>query len=236
MNMRLVWKSLLAVGMSSVLLGAGAAWTAPTQAAAAAHHKPKKKHDHHKHKHGGSGTATHLAKLGSEVAKEKGATFQVVYKTTYGGHSETITFAQQPPKLLVKTTAGSLIDTGTQSLYCSPGSCISVGSTNPFAPLLNLFDATTAEGFFHRAASEAAAKLAGYSVKFSSATFGGLASQCAEVSASGVTGKYCVSNNGLLTYAGSTGGTVELTSYSASVPSGAFTPPSGATIITAPTG
>lgn len=236
MNRRLVGKSFLAVGLASTLLGVGVAWTIPIQAGAAVHKKHPKKHHHHKH-HGGSATAKHLKSLGSEVAKEKGATFQVVYKTTYAGHSQSVTFAQEPPKLLIKTTSGSLIETGTETLFCSPGSCIGVGGTSdPLAPLQNLFSPTTAVGFFHQAAAEAAAKLAGYSVKFSSTTFGGLASECASVAVSGVSEKYCVSRNGLLTYAGSSAGSVELTSYSGSVPGGEFTPPSGVTIITSPTG
>jgi hypothetical protein len=232
MRMRHARRPLVAVGLISVLMMCvGVATTVPTQANAAVHKKHPKKHHHKK---GASGAAKKLKKLEADVAKEKGATFQVVYKTTYSGHSQTITFAQAPPKLLIKATSGSLIDTGTETLFCAPGTCVSAGATDPLLSLEDLFSPTTAESFFSEAEAAAAAKRAGYTMKFSTATFAGLRAECAAVNGNGVSGKYCVADNGLLAYAGASSGSVQLESYSGTVPGGAFTPPSGVTIVTEP--
>lgn len=232
MNVRLVRRSLLAAALTSALLCVGIATT--TQAGAAVQKKHPKHAHHHHHKNAALSAVKKLKKLDKEVAKEKGATFDVVYKITGSGHSETITFAQAPPKVLVKATSGSLIDTGSETLFCSPGTCVSAGTSDPFTSLEDLFSPTTAETFLTQAEAEAAAKLAGYSMKFSTASFAGLTAQCATVSGNGASGKYCIADNGLLAYAGSSSGSVELVSYSATVPSGSFTPPSGVTIITEP--
>jgi len=240
MTVRLVCKPILAAGFAA-LLGLGALASAPLQAGAAVHRAGKvarvdivgKKHPKH---HGSSAkTQKKLKLLKQHVARESHATFEVAYSINAGGKTESITFAQAPPKVLVKTTAGSLIDTGTETLFCSATYCVGEGSTNPVSSLENLFSPTTAENFFQQAAAEAGAAQAGYSIKFSSASYGGQKSECASVKGHGYSEKYCVSNIGLLTFASSPGGTIQLTSYTGTVPATDFSPPSGATIVTVPT-
>jgi hypothetical protein len=246
MRVRLVGRLVLALALSSAVASAGVTIVTTAQASAVAHKSAvaQKKHPkkHKKKKHHKSSAASESKKLkalASGVSGEKHATFEVVYTTTSAGHSESVTFAQSPPKYLIKTaTGGSVIYTGKETLYCSSSSsCISMstGATNPMAPLEELFSPTTAKSFFSEAESEVAAKLAGYSVSFSSKSYAGLSSTCATVSGNGQSGTYCVAKNGLLTYAGSATGHIQLTSYTGNVPSAAFTPPGGATIITEPT-
>lgn len=177
-----------------------------------------------------------LKKLSKNLANEKGATFEATYTINSQGQTESVTFAQAPPKLLFKTGSGSVISTGTTTLFCeSASSCVSMGTTDPLASLMDLFSPTRARTFFNQAAVQIGAAKAGYSVSFSSGTYGGLASECAKVSGHGHSGKYCVGDNGLFTYASaSTGGSIALTSYTPSVPGTAFTPPSGSTIVTVP--
>lgn len=236
--MRLGRLCLVAV-ISSALVGAGVTVTATAQAAAVVQKKHPPKHKKKKKKKTSTASASNKLKaLASGVAAEKNATFEVVYTTKSAGHTESVTFAQSPPKYLVKVgTSGSVIYTGSETLYCSANTCVSSGaSTNPLKPLENLFSPTTAKAFFDEAEIEIGTKAAGYSVSFSTETFGGLTSQCATVTGHSQTGKYCVAKNGLLTYAGSAAGSISLTSYESNVPSTAFEPPSGATIITEPTG
>jgi hypothetical protein len=240
MTHRRVCRLFLVAGLTCALLGAGAAGTLATQAGAAkvVHMKkgpPKKKKKHHGKKLSG---AKKLKELASDVAVEKGATFEVSYSVNSDGHTQSITFAQAPPKYLLKTESGSVIYTGSETLYCvSSSSCVSTTTTGPFASLMDLFSATRASAFFDQAEVEIGTKEAGYSVSFSTGTYGGLASQCATVTGHGHSGKFCVSKNGLFTYgASSTGGSITLTSYTSTVPGTAFTPPSGATISTIPSG
>jgi hypothetical protein len=226
----------LVAALSSALVGAGVTVTTATQAAAAAQKKHPPKHKKKK-KASAASASKKLKALASGLAAEKSATFEVVYTTKTSGHAESVTFAQSPPKYLVKVgTSGSLIYTGSETLYCTTAStCVSTGATtNPLKPLESLFSPTTAKAFFQEAEAEVGTKVAGYSVSFSTESVAGLSSQCATVSGHGQTGKYCVAKNGLLTYAGSAEGSITLTSYKSSVPSTAFTPPSGATIITEP--
>jgi hypothetical protein len=239
MRKRLVGKLCLAVALSSALVGAGVTAMTATKAEAAIQkkHPPKHKKKKKKKKASAASASKKLKALASGVASEKGATFEVVYTTTSSGQTESVTFAQSPPKYLIKVgTGGSVIYTGSETLYCETTTeCISTGTANPIAPIEHLFSPTTAKAFFDEAEVEVATKEAGYSVSFSSGSYGGLSSECATVSGHGNTGKYCVARNGVLTYAGSASGSITLTSYTSNVPSTAFSPPSGATIITEPT-
>ncbi len=219
--------------LSSTLSAVTATVTTVTQAGAAVHKKHPAKH---KKKGSSSSASKQLKALASGVAAEKTATFEVTYTTSTAGHTESVTFAQSPPKYAVKVgPASSFIYTGNETLYCSGTTCFKEsGKTNPLVSLEDLFSPTTAKAFFDETELEIGTKVAGYSVSFSSETFGGLSSECATVSGHGQTEKDCVAKNGLLTYAGSSAGSVTLTSYTSSVPATLFEPPSGATVITEP--
>jgi hypothetical protein len=238
MGKRLVCKAFLAggVGLAVLCAGAGAVGTAATQAGAASAQvgkkSPPKKHPSKK----SASEAKKLKELGTNLKAEKGATFEASYAVKAAGRTQSVTFAQAPPKFLFKTQGGEVIYTGSETLFCaSSSSCVGTGTTDPLASLLNLFSPTTARTFFDQAEVEIGARKAGYSVSFSSGTYGGLASECAKVSGHGHSGRYCVAKNGLFTYgASSTGNSITLTSYTANVPHTAFTPPNGASISTIP--
>lgn len=80
-------------------------------------------------------------------------------------------------------------------------------------------------------------RLLGIMVSSSSATYAGQPSTCVTVSVRGKGGKYCVTRQGILSYSGSSPTSYfELTRFSSSPPSSLFTPPSGATTVTLPSG
>ena len=82
------------------------------------------------------------------------------------------------------------------------------------------------------------AALAGLSVTFSDQTFAGQASKCVNWAYQGQSAKYCVTNSGILAFAGgartSGAGSFELSEYSTNVPDGDFNLPAGATVETIP--
>jgi hypothetical protein len=220
-----------ALGLAAaVLLGTSALAAGP---AGASHKKAKPKP---KPKVTTTLTAKELKTLATKVKSGKGASYQAVYTASLSGKTETITFAQTPPKFLFKTTSGSVIDTGTETVFCSASTCFSTGTSDPLASLLDLFSATAAYSRLTAAEAAVAAKAHGYTITFSSGTFGGVASKCATVSGPTGKGKYCVSGSGFLTYVGAAGATVQLTSFTKGAPSSDFTLPSGATVQTLPPG
>ena len=70
----------------------------------------------------------------------------------------------------------------------------------------------------------------------SSATFAGQSATCVSVTAQGKAGKYCVTKQGILAYAGTSSGYFELTKFVASPPASLFQLPAGATTVTIPGG
>jgi hypothetical protein len=181
-----------------------------------------------------------LKSLSSSLAKVQKRTFKAVYTLTSSTGNETVTVEQRPPKSLYSFgNSGSMIDTGTTTYFCSTSTgqatCIpESGGSNPLAPLLGLFSPSTARSALQTAQAEVAAKMHGYTVSFSSGTFAGQASKCASVSGPSGSGKYCVTNSGILASLTSTSGGFRLTSYSSSVPSSDFSLPQGATIVSIP--
>lgn len=227
------WKISLAVMLAGSLLGAGSASLVSSSAGAAIH----KKHPKHHSKKKPSAAAT-LKEYASQIEAAKHATYQAVFTAAFAGQTETITVAQAPPKALFETSSGSVIQTGTETLFCQPTSntCVkeSVGATNPLASMFTLFSPTAVHTAFAQAEARIAARAAGYSVKFSSATYGGLASKCVTLGVHGVSAQYCVSKAGLLTRASTKAGSFTLKSFTTNVPSSDFTAPAGATIVTIP--
>jgi hypothetical protein len=174
----------------------------------------------------------------------KGKTYRVVYEMQQsGGSTQTVTFEQSPPKSAILTSNGSVIDNGSQTLFCSDtsgsASCITMAGTSPLAAVTALFDPqqvlTTLQSFD----SQVAEHLAGVTVTKSSRTIAGQPSSCVTVSASGGQGgTWCVTNQGVLAYSTVTpGGTaLTLTSFSPTVQQSDFSPPAGATVETLPGG
>jgi len=203
---------------------------------------------------GGSGTAR-LDALAGDVKAAQKSTFKAAYTSTSDGKASTITLAQSPPKQLFSTTDSSgsttsLINTGATTYSCTGGSgsevtCTSIGGKLAGAALSSLVDVyngSTALTVFNAWRSAIVARVAGASLHFTSTTIAGQPSTCANWNRSGDTATYCVTSTGVLakveTSSGSSGSgtSFELTSYSTSPPASDFAVPSGATVVTLPTG
>jgi hypothetical protein len=181
------------------------------------------------------------------ISKGAGSAFSGTYTTsdTKTGQTQTVTFAQDPPKSAVITSNGSFYIDGQTVTECtgsgSAAKCESL-STSLGASLSGIVDlyaprvlSTTIKGL----ESEALAHAAGITVTTGSATYGGLPSTCATLKnatqATSVT--YCVANtSGILTYSSANGSTVTLTSFTANPPASTFSPPAGSTLETLPGG
>jgi len=195
----------------------------------------------------GGGSNSGLTSLVNGVSKSSGATFSATYLITQAstGKSQTVTFAQSPPKSAIITPSGSFYIDATSITECqgsgSSASCTTLPSSlsSTVTGLTNLFNPATIVSALKGVEAQAAAHSAGYVIGTSSATYGGQASNC--VTAKGTSEPtpvtYCGStSNGVLTYVNAGGNTVTLQSYSASPPATTFAPPAGATVQTIPAG
>ena len=195
----------------------------------------------------GGGSNSGLTSLVNGVSKSSGATFSATYLITQAstGKSQTVTFAQSPPKSAIITPNGSFYIDATSITECqgsgSSASCTTLPSSlsSTVTGLTNLFNPATIVSALKGVEALAAAHSAGYVIGTSSATYGGQASNC--VTAKGTSEPtpvtYCGStSNGVLTYVNAGGNTVTLQSYSASPPATTFAPPAGATVQTIPAG
>jgi hypothetical protein len=191
---------------------------------------------------GGTSGSTSVAKieaLASSLKSAEKATFKAVYTITNAGSTQTVTIEQSPPKSLFSTKGGDVIDTGSATYYCTDSAqstCLSAGTSNPLASLTALFSPQTVLTELNAVQAEAAAHAAGYNVSFSSGSYAGQDTTCANVTGTGTNVKYCVTKQGVLAYASSNGGTFSLTSFSSSAPASDFSLPPGATVMTIPSG
>jgi hypothetical protein len=185
-----------------------------------------------------SSSLAKIEALSASVQGAEKATFKAVYNVVpTTGASETVTIEQAPPKTVLALSNERVIDTGTATYFCSSSNqCFSEGSTNPLASLTALFSPQTALTEFRAVQASAAAHAAGYNVAISSGSYGGQSTTCANITGTGSPVKYCVTKQGLLAYASSSGGTFSLSSYSGSPPASDFSLPAGATVITIPSG
>jgi hypothetical protein len=186
-------------------------------------------------------SSSNLKSLSTAVSKAKHLTYEAVYKSVEGGQTTTVTIAQAPPKSYFSAGSGSVISDGSKTSYCSGSggsqSCLAVGSTNPLIGLEGLFSPSLALAAFGEAKEGLISKALGVKVTESSATFGGQASTCVNVTVHGKGGKYCVTKQGLLSYSGSSSTAYfALVSFKKNPPSSLFTLPAGATQVTLPTG
>jgi len=179
------------------------------------------------------------------VGNESKATFKLTYTTSSSGTSTTIVLEQSPPKQVFRSGGtGEILFNGTKTYYCSTGStpptCIQEASTQatPLGALIGIYSGKTALGVMQGWKSEIAAGIVGYHVSFSNATYAGQASQCVTWSYQTSSAKYCVTNSGVLAYAGGgsagSSGALTLTSYSSSPPASDFNLPAGATVTSLP--
>ena len=194
----------------------------------------------------GSGGSSGLESLVNRVSKTTDATFSATYETVDStGKSETMTFAQSPPKSAIVTSSGSFLNDGSSVIACegsgSSATCTSLPSSlkGEMSGLTNLFSPSVILNSLKGVSTQAAANAAGFDISTSSATYGGLASSCVTIKGSSepkpVT--YCAANSsGVLTYMNAGGSTVTLKSFTSNPPASTFSPPAGATVQTLPSG
>ena len=139
----------------------------------------------------------------SGITKSAGATFSATYLTAHSstGQSQSVTFAQSPPKSAVITPSGSFYLNGSSVTECqgsgSSATCTSLPSnlTSSLTGLTNLFSPGILTNTLKGIQAEEAAHV-GVIVNESSGTYGGLASTCVTVKGSSqpfaVT--YCAAN------------------------------------------
>jgi hypothetical protein len=186
-------------------------------------------------------SAKSLKSLANSVSKAKGLSYAAVYKEVSSGSSTTVNIAQDPPKSAFSSGGtGSVIDTGTKTYFCSGSgsaqTCISAGKTDPLSGLEDLFSPAAALAAFGEAKDALGNKALGIKTTSSSQTIAGQPSTCETINVHGQVAKYCVTKQGLLSYAGSSTSYFELTSLNRSPASSLFALPAGATTVTIPGG
>lgn len=216
-------------GVAAVTLSAGLALTLGAGVAAATKHKASKN------------PRTELKTISSQLSVGQRATFKAVYTTSSNGQTQTVTVEQAPPQSLFSTQDGMVLDNGKTTYFCSTSSdsstptCLTESGSNPLAAVVEEFNPTAVEAVVRTAEAEIA--LHHDSVKITSATIAGQPSECLSVTANGSSGTYCVTKSGVMArVANGQGDELELTSYSSSAPASDFALPSGATVVTLPSG
>jgi len=193
---------------------------------------------------GGSSLSAELQSLSSKIQSGKGATFKATYSSTGGSSSSTSTvvFEQKPPKTYFSSGDGLVLNDGKTTYYCStsngsPQCFASSSSSNPLGAVFGLFSGAAVTTFLQTARAQAAAHAAGYDLTYSSATYAGQPSHCVQASGPQGSGKYCVTDSGIIAYVDSGSGNVfELTDYTTNVSDSDFSLPAGATTVTLPSG
>ena len=194
-----------------------------------------------------AGSGSGFGSILSGIKRSADATFSATYQTADSttGKSQTVTFAQSPPKTAVVTPTGAFYLNGSSVTACQGSGAGTTCSSLPtslgksLTGITDLFSPGVLTTTLKTITAQAALHVAGIHVQTSSATYGGLASSCATLTSPSqpkpVT--YCVADSsGILTYSSANGTTVTLTSFTASPPAAVFTPPEGVTVQTLPSG
>ena len=113
--------------------------------------------------------------------------------------------------------------------------CLTESGTGPLAGLVNLFSPALLVNVLNEDKVSAEAHALGIKVTTSTEKFAGQSATCLTATVRGQTGKYCVTNQGLLAYVGGTGGsTFKMTKYSSNPSPSLFQLPASATTVTIP--
>ena len=195
----------------------------------------------------GGGSAAALRSVVSGIKRSSGATFSATYLTANSttGKSQTVTFAQSPPKSAVVTPGGSFYIDGKSVTECqgsgAAATCTSLPTSlgSSLSGITDLFSPGVLTDTLRGIEAEAVAHVAGVSTHTSSATYGGLPSTCFTLKSASQPNAvtYCAADSsGILTYSSTNGSTVTLTSFTANPPASTFSPPAGATVQTLPSG
>jgi hypothetical protein len=113
--------------------------------------------------------------------------------------------------------------------------CYTASGANPLSGVAGLFSPALLLGLLSEAKAKVAARVLGIKLTTSTQTFAGQSATCLSGTVQGKTGKYCVTNQGLLAYVGGTGqATFKMTKYSSKPSASLFQLPANATTVTIP--
>jgi hypothetical protein len=113
--------------------------------------------------------------------------------------------------------------------------CLTESGANPVAGLVNAFSPALLLNVLNQDKVSAEARALGIHVTESTQKIAGQNTTCLSATVRGQSGKYCVTNQGLLAYIGGTGGaTFKMTKYSGSPSPSLFKLPANATTVTTP--
>ncbi len=203
-----------------------------------------------------------IKSLENKLNQGKKLTYSATYVSSDGS---TVTISQQSGKSNFSTSDGSsVVNTGKKTYFCSKSdsgnsgssgnsgnsgssgsittttkagslNCVTESGANPLLGVEGLFSPTILTTVLNEAKTSAIARALGINVTTSSQTIAGQPSTCVSATVKGKTGKYCVTNQGLLAYiGGTTGNTFKMTKYSSKPSASLFQLPAGATTVTVP--
>ena len=134
-------------------------------------------------------------------------------------------------------TSGTSGNSGSTTTTTKAGGlqCVTGSGTGSLGSLVNLFSPALLLNVLNEDKVSAEARALGIKVTTSSQKFAGQNATCLSATVRGKTGKYCVTDQGLLAYVGGTGGsTFKMTKYSSNPDPSLFKLPTNATTVTIP--
>ncbi len=165
-----------------------------------------------------------LPQLQQKASSATSAVFKATYEAK--GANSTIVFAQKGAKTAFLTGTTSYYSEGASNIVCDSSSGVPSCYTGakPLGGLLSLIDPARESSAIQAAAS------AGSPVDYSEENHGGQLSSCISYSNAGQRVKYCINDQGILTYIRIPAGAFELTAYTTNVSDADVSVPANATI------
>jgi hypothetical protein len=156
------------------------------------------------------------------------AAFKATYRAK--GSNATIVFAQVGSQSSFSTGTTAYYSVGSNSTVCdsSSGTPLCYTGAKPLAGLLSLISPTRVSSAIQAAA------MAAVSVSHSTEHHSGQSSSCISYSDAGQNVKYCINDQGIVTYIKLPSGSFELTGYTTAVSTADVSVPGGATMRPAP--
>ncbi|HMK98416.1 MAG TPA: hypothetical protein VK425_12765 [Acidimicrobiales bacterium] len=192
-----------------------------------------------------SNPGTQLQQIAASAKGESKATFKLTYTSKSSGSSASqVTLEQKPPDQLFRSGTGEVLYNGKKTYYCSTEgpapTCLVYGAPgqSPLASMMEIYSAAPYVTIMQGWGELIAARVLGYRISFSRASFAGQHSECVTWSYHGSMTEYCVTDKGILAYVGGSGSgsssSFELTAYSGHVNRSDFNLPQGAKIMSYP--
>jgi hypothetical protein len=186
-----------------------------------------------------------FTKVLATVRQEPATIFKLTYTVHGANIPALVTLEQIPPKQLFKWQNTEVLFTGKDAYYCTTKPVVSCNApgyftTSPIQAILNVFSATTYVNDIKSWQQLVSSGTSGYQVSLTRRTFAGQSSDCVSWDYQGSSLKYCITNNGVLAYAGLSHSHVGssysfwLSSYSTKVSGADFALPKGDGLKVAP--